>query len=132
MSTKDPLAEALFAELKRRTRHHLVGVWKGPRFEGPLFQSEEDIFIHRTRTAKTQNDLSNAPWDVLLDLRSVKSDLRRLRAIHGETYEDYLQFLVIDREPGMPFTLIDISRMFSLSSMGTNRPKRLCKTLSKT
>lgn len=125
MSTKDPLAEALFAELKRRTRHHLVGVWKGPRFEGPLFQSEEDIFIHRTRTAKTQNDLSNAPWDVLLDLRSVKSDLRRLRAIHGETYEDYLQFLVIDREPGMPFTLIDMIQDVLVELNGDQSPEKI-------
>ena len=47
-----------------------------------------------------------APWDVLWDLSYVKSDLQCQRSIHGETYEDYLQFLVIDRVCGMPFSLI--------------------------
>ncbi len=103
MSTKDPLAKALLSELKRRTRTYLVVAWKGADFEEPLFQSEKDIFIKRTRTAKTQDDLSNTPWDVVRDLSYVKSDLRCQRSIHGETYEDYFQFLVIDRVSSMPF-----------------------------
>lgn len=106
MSTNDPLAEALFDELKRRTRSCLLVVWKGSGFENPLFQTEGDMFIKRTRTAKTRDDLSNVPWEISWDLSHIESDLRKQRSIYRETYEDYLQFLVIDRVAGLPFTMI--------------------------
>ena len=108
MSSKDPLAEALLAELKRRTRVYLVVAWKGAGLGEPLFQSEENIFIKRTRTAKAQDDLSKAPWDVSWDVSHVISDLRWKRYIYRETHEDYLQLLLIDRVPGLPFSLMDV------------------------
>ena len=106
MSTKDPLTERLITELKRRTGVCLLIVWKGAGLEEAMFQSEQDIFIERTRTADTREGLSDAPWAVSLDLSFVASDLWRLRSMYGETYEDYLQFLVIDRVPGLPFRLV--------------------------
>ncbi len=108
MDIRDPLAEALFLELKKRTRSCLLVVWKGAELEKTHFQSEDDIFIHRTRTAKTRDNLSDVPWEVLKDLRFIKSDLRRLRSIYGETYEDFFQFLVIERTAGLSFTPIQM------------------------
>ena len=106
MSTMNPLAEALLVELKRRPRNYLVVAWKGAEFQNPVFQSEEDIFIKRTRTAQTEADLNEAPWEVLWGLSQVISDLRARRYLYRETYEDFMQIVVIDRVPGLPFELI--------------------------
>ena len=106
MSPLNSLTEALLVELKRRTRNYLVVAWKGAGFESPVFRSEEDIFIRRTRTARTEADLKEAPWEVFWDLNHVITDLRTQRYLFQETHEDFMQILVIDRAPGLPFSLM--------------------------
>ena len=108
MSTNNPLAEPFLLELRRRTRLYLVVAWKGADLDKVFYQSNGDFTLKRTRTARTHGDLPATPWDVQWDLDSVKNDLRHQRLLLGETYEDYWQFLIVDRISCQPFVLLQV------------------------
>ena len=97
MSTNNPLAEPFLLELRRRTRLYLVVAWKGANLDEFFYQSNGDFTLRRTRTARTHGDLD-----------SVKNDLRHQRSLLVETYEDYWQFLIVDRMPCQQFVLLQV------------------------
>lgn len=60
MGTNDPFAENFLAELKRRAGRILIIAWRGANLENPIFRTEDDIFLRRTRTAKRWDKLTEA------------------------------------------------------------------------
>lgn len=112
MGKSDPSALPLIKELSVRIARFIViatdfestGCWL------PFNDKQDDKelpFIRRTRSAKNKDALPDAPWVTEWSVKSILDDVRFIRARRErEGFENFHLIIVIDREPGKQFTIL--------------------------
>lgn len=128
MAMGDPFTREFLEELRRRTdRLHLV-VYEGTSADATVHPTEPDLFINRFRTAKTREGLHEAEWTTSMTLEDIKNQLRmRKTSMYDPIVVDSWQFIIIDRDVGQPFELVDIVQDALLMLVGDPSPRQIAK-----
>ncbi|KAF1966521.1 hypothetical protein BU23DRAFT_544186 [Bimuria novae-zelandiae CBS 107.79] len=109
MAIGDPLTQELLNELQKRTERLLLVVYEGTNADATVYPTEGELFIKRHRSAKSRDEFEFAEWTTDITLEDIKNDLRfRKKSMYDPIVVDSWQFIVIDREVGLPFELFDI------------------------
>ncbi|OCK81046.1 hypothetical protein K432DRAFT_296380 [Lepidopterella palustris CBS 459.81] len=128
MAIGDPLTERLLDELRKRTERLLLVVYEGTNADATVYPSEDDLFIRRRRSAKTEDALKDAEWTTEVTLEDIKNNLRlRKSSMYDPIVVDSWQFIVIDKQPGLPFSLFDLIQDALLMLVGDPSPRQLAK-----
>ncbi|UPX20562.1 uncharacterized protein EKO05_0010790 [Ascochyta rabiei] len=128
MAMGDPFTRDFLEELRRRTnRLHLV-VYEGTNAEATVHPSEPELFINRYRSSSTREGLHDADWTTTMTLEDIKNHLRlRKTSMYDPIVVDSWQFIIIDREVGRPFELLDIVQDALLMLVGDPSPRSIAK-----
>jgi hypothetical protein len=128
MAMGDAFTREFLEELRRRTnRLHLV-VYEGTNAEATVHPSEPELFINRYRSASTREGLHEATWTTTMTLEDIKNQLRlRKTSMYDPIVVDSWQFIIIDREVGQPFELLDIVQDALLMLAGDPSPRSVAK-----
>ncbi|KAJ8115380.1 hypothetical protein OPT61_g2970 [Boeremia exigua] len=128
MAMGDSLTRDFLEELRKRSnRLHLV-VYEGTSAEATVHPTEPELFINRYRSASTREGLHSAPWTTLMTLEDIKNQLRlRKTSMYDPIVVDSWQFIIIDREVGQPFELVDIVQDALLMLVGDPSPRSVAK-----
>ncbi|KAK6339640.1 hypothetical protein TWF718_009035 [Orbilia javanica] len=119
MIKNDPLALRLAEELNERVarlRVILLGLDSGDKTSSLLpcictadGLDLEDVWIERFRTAPTEEQLLSQPWTVEWSLHKILGTISYLNMLQYKNMtRDYYEFIIIDREPGRAFDLLNI------------------------
>ncbi|KAF2744741.1 hypothetical protein M011DRAFT_496021 [Sporormia fimetaria CBS 119925] len=128
MAMSDPLTEDFLNELRKRTERLHVVMYEGTNPNATVCPSGKDVFIRRRRTAGSIEDLKDASWSVECTLEDVKNDLRlRKSSTYDPIVVDSWEFIIIDREPGLPFQLFDIIQDVLLMLTGDPTPRQIAR-----
>ena len=128
MAIGHKLTEEFLEELRRRTERLFLVVYEGTNADATVHPSGGDIFITRRRTATSADGLEQADWSNVMTLEDVKNDLRmRKRSVYDPIVVDSWQFIIIDRQTGLPFQLFDIIQDILLMLVDDLSPKQLAK-----
>jgi hypothetical protein len=130
MAMGDPTTHDFLDELQKRSaRLHLI-VYEGTNADATVHPTEADMFIKRGRTAHTPEQLPETDWSTVITLEDIKNDLRlRKASMYDPVLIDSWQFIIIDRDAGMPFQLIDIVQDTLLMLAGDPSPRRIAKRI---
>jgi hypothetical protein len=128
MAIGDPLTQAFLDEmLRRKERLHLV-VYEGTNADATVRPTEPDLFISRHRSALGHEELQQVPYSTILTLDDVKNQLRRGKTtMYDPIVIDSWQFIIIDREVGLPFELMDIVQDALLMLLGDPSPRQMAE-----
>jgi len=109
MAIGDPMTQYFLDELRRRTERLYLVVYEGTNVDATVHPTEADLFIKRTRSVQDLAQDPEADWTTTITLEDIKNDIRlRKTSMYDPIVVDSWQFIIIDREVGMPFDLIDI------------------------
>lgn len=125
MAGGHPLTEAFLDELKRRTERLFVVVYEGTKAVATVFPSDQELFIRRQRPANIAEGAEQPPWTVELELEDIKNDLRMRKSMYEPVDDDSWQFIIADRQTGLPFQLFDIVQDILLMLTGDPTPRQL-------
>ena len=130
MAIGDPMTETFLDELRKRSERLLLVVYEGTNADATVYPSDDDLFVRRRRSAKVDEDIEQVPWTTELTLEDIKNDLR-LRKTSTSMYDpivvDSWQFIIIDKQAGLPFNLFDIIQDALLMLAGDPSPKQVAK-----
>ncbi|KAF2123545.1 hypothetical protein P153DRAFT_426952 [Dothidotthia symphoricarpi CBS 119687] len=130
MALGDSLTRDFLTELQKRTDRLYLVVYEGTKADATVHPTEPDIFVSRHRFAQTSEELDTAEWSTSMTLEDVKDRLRRRKAsMYDQIVVDSWQFIVIDREVGLPFQLMDIVQDALLMLVGDPSPREIAKHL---
>jgi len=128
MAIGDSLTYQLLDELQKRTERLLLVVYEGTGADATVHPTEYEVFIKRRRSAKTTEELKNAEWTTEVTLEDIKNTLRlRKDPMYNPLVVDFWQFIIIDRQPGLPFALFDIVQDTLLMLVGDLSPRQLAR-----
>jgi hypothetical protein len=128
MAIGDPLTQDFLNELRKRKERLLLVVYEGTNADATVHPTEEDLFISRRRSAALHESVEDAKWSVEITLEDVKNDLRlRKTTMYDPIVVDSWQFIIIDRQVGLPFELFDIIQDALLMLTGDPTPKQVAK-----
>jgi hypothetical protein len=128
MAIEDPLTQDFLDELRRRSERLLLVVYEGTNADATVHPTEPDLFIRRQRSAKLHSELETSDWTTITTLEDVKNDLRlRKTSMYDPIVVDSWQFIIIDRQVGLPFQLFDIIQDALLMLTGDPSPRDLAK-----
>jgi len=100
----------------------------GTNADATVHPTEPDLFISRNRSAMTHDDLQIVRYSTTVTLEDVKNQLRRGKTtMYDPIVVDSWQFIIIDREVGMPFQLMDIVQDALLMLCGDPSPRQVAK-----
>lgn len=132
MALGDPLTQDLLNELQNRTERLLLVVYEGTNADATVHPTEGELFIKRHRSARSRDELELAEWTTDITLEDIKNDLRfRKNSMYDPVVVDSWQFIIIDREPGLPFELFEIITDILLMLVNDPSPKELVKRIIK-
>ena len=109
MGIGHPLTQAFLDELRKRTARLFLVVYEGTHADATVHPTEPDLFISRHRSAMSLDELQTAEYSTTLTLEDIKNQLRRRKtSVYDPIVVDSWQFIIIDREVGLPFQLMEI------------------------
>ncbi|RMZ73740.1 hypothetical protein GMOD_00009508 [Pyrenophora seminiperda CCB06] len=115
-------------ELRKRTASLYLVVYEGIYADATVHPTEPDLFISRYRSAIISDELDNVDFTTTLTLEDIKNQLRmRKTLMYDPIVVDSWQFIIIDREVGLPFRLIDIVQDTLLMLVGDPSPRQMSK-----
>ncbi|KAF2787452.1 hypothetical protein K505DRAFT_421768 [Melanomma pulvis-pyrius CBS 109.77] len=128
MAIGNPLAKDFLDELRRRTERLILVVYESTNADATVHPSEAELFISRRRSAKSHEDIERVEWTTAITLEDVKNDLRMQKT---STYDpivvDSWEFILIDKDPGLPFQLFDIIQDTLLLLANDPSPRQIAK-----
>lgn len=128
MAIGDPLTQAFLEELRKRTASLYLVVYEGTHADATVHPTEPDPFISRHRSALNLDELDTCDFSTTLTLEDVKNELRmRKSSMYDPIVVDSWQFIIIDREVGQPFRLLDIVQDALLMLVGDPSPRQMAK-----
>jgi len=128
MAIGDPLTHAFLDELRKRTATIYLVVYEGTHADATVHPTEPDLFISRHRSAANLEELKKMEYSVSLTLEDVKNELRmRKSSMYDPIVVDSWQFIIIDREVGLPFRLMDVVQDTLLMLVGDPSPRQMAK-----
>ncbi|KAF1829402.1 hypothetical protein BDW02DRAFT_642881 [Decorospora gaudefroyi] len=128
MAIGDPLTQALLDELRKRTAMLYLVVYEGTHADATVHPTEPDLFISRHRSAMSLDELDKVEYSTTLTLEEVKNHLRmRKTTMYDPIVVDSWQFIIIDREVGQPFRLLEIVQDSLMMLIGDPSPRQLAK-----
>ncbi|KAH7397194.1 hypothetical protein BKA66DRAFT_508978 [Pyrenochaeta sp. MPI-SDFR-AT-0127] len=128
MAIGDPMTKYFLDELRKRTERLYLVVYEGTNVDATVHPTEPDLFIKRSRVARPGQDVNQMDWSTTITLEDIKNDLRlRKTSIYDPIVVDSWQFLIIDRDVGMPFELIDIVQDILLLLAGDPSPRKIAR-----
>ncbi|CAO2658311.1 Nn.00g060340.m01.CDS01 [Neocucurbitaria sp. VM-36] len=128
MAIGHPLTQAFLDELRRRTSRLYLVVYEGTHADATVHPTEPDLFISRHRSSMSLDGLDQVNFSTTLTLEDVKNQLRmRKTSMYDPIVVDSWQFIIIDREFGLPFQLIDIVQDTLLMLVGDPSPRQMAK-----
>lgn len=128
MAIGDPMTQCFLDELRRRKDRLYLVVYEGTNVDATVHPTEPDLFIKRRRSLQLGSDAKSAEWTTMITLEDVKNDLRlRKSSMYDPIVVDSWQFIIIDRNPGMPFELIDIVQDALLMLAGDPSPRKVAR-----
>ncbi|KAF2175897.1 hypothetical protein K469DRAFT_609184 [Zopfia rhizophila CBS 207.26] len=130
MAIGDPLTELFLDEIRKRTERLVLVVYEGSNADATVYPSDNDLFVTRRRTAKGNEDIEKAKWTTEITLEDIKNDLRlRKTSMYDPIVVDSWQFIIIDKQAGLPFTLFDIIHDTLLYLTGDPSPREVTKNV---
>lgn len=128
MAIGDPLTQQFLEELQKRTERLLLVVYEGTNADATVHPTEGELIIKRHRSAKSRQVLDLVDWKIDTTLEDIKNDLRfRKNSMYDPIVVDSWQFIIIDREVGLPFELFDIIEDVLLMLVDDPSPKEIMK-----
>ncbi|RYN43832.1 hypothetical protein AA0112_g330 [Alternaria arborescens] len=128
MAIGHPLTQAFLNELRKRTASLYLVVYEGTHADATVHPTEPDLFISRHRSATSLDELDTVDFTTTLTLEEIKNQLRmRKTSMYDPIVVDSWQFIIIDREVGLPFRLIDIVQDALLMLVGDPSPRQMAK-----
>jgi hypothetical protein len=128
MAIGDPLTQAFLDEVRKRKERLYLVVYEGTNADATVHPTEPDLFICRHRSAMTHDELQKVRYSTTLTLDDVKNQLRRGKStMYDPIVVDSWQFIIIDREVGQPFQLMDIVQDALLMLVGDPSPRQIAK-----
>ncbi|KAF1359343.1 hypothetical protein EJ07DRAFT_166325 [Lizonia empirigonia] len=128
MAMGDPFTRDFLEELRRRTNRLYLVVYEGTNAEATVHPTEPELFINRHRSSSTREGLYEAEWTTTMTLEDIKNQLRmRKVSMYDPIVVDSWQFILIDREVGQPFELLDIVQDTLLMLVGDPTPRSVAK-----
>jgi hypothetical protein len=128
MAIGDPLTQAFLDELRKRTSTLYLVVYEGTHADATVHPTEPDLFISRHRSAMNLDELEKADYSTTLTLEEIKDNLRMKKTtMYDPIVVDSWQFIIIDREVGLPFRLIDIVQDTLMMLIGDPSPRQMAK-----
>lgn len=128
MAIGDPMTQRFLNELRKRTDRLYLVVYEGTNVDATVHPTEPDLFIRRSRSYQPTGDCKMREWTTTITLEDVKNDLRlRKNSLYDPIVVDSWQFIIIDRDVGMPFELINIVHDTLLMLAGDPSPRRIAK-----
>jgi hypothetical protein len=115
MAKNEPLAKGLIKELVNRVARYIVVVYdmESNEYDSREIvsrndESEESPWITRIPSVEVGENLQDASWKIEWSLKDVLSDLGQIRNLKDRNMtRDYYEFILIDRNPGNMFTILD-------------------------
>ncbi|KAE8822436.1 hypothetical protein PTNB85_10464 [Pyrenophora teres f. teres] len=128
MAIGHPLTRAFLSELRKRTASLYLVVYEGTLADATVHPTEPDLFISRHRSAAALDKLDTVDFTTTLTLEEIKNQLRmRKTSMYDPIVVDSWQFIIIDREVGLPFRLIDMVQDALLMLVGDPSPRQMAK-----
>ncbi|CBX98999.1 hypothetical protein IAQ61_001276 [Plenodomus lingam] len=128
MAIGDPLTQAFLDELRKRTGALYLVVYEGTHADATVHPTEPDLYISRHRSATTLDELNGVDYSITLTLEDIKNDMRmRKSSMYDPIVVDSWQFMIIDREAGLPFRLLDIVQDTLMMLVGDPSPRHMAK-----
>ncbi|KAF2027121.1 hypothetical protein EK21DRAFT_115124 [Setomelanomma holmii] len=128
MAIGDPLTQAFLDEIRKRKERLYLVVYEGTNADATVHSTEPDLYVCRHRSAMTHEELQSVRYSTMITLEDVKNQLRRGKTImYDPIVVDSWQFIIIDREIGLPFQLIDIVQDTLLMLCGDPSPRQVAK-----
>lgn len=128
MAIGDPLTQDFLDELRKRTASLYLVVYEGTHADATVHPTEPDLFISRHRSAMNLDELDKSDYSTTLTLEDVKNELRmRKSSMYDPIVVDSWQFIIIDKEVGLPFRLMDIVQDALLMLVGDPSPRQIAK-----
>jgi hypothetical protein len=128
MAIGDPLTQAFLDEIRKRKERLYLVVYEGTNADATVHPTEPDLFISRHRSAMTHEELQTVRYSTTMTLEDVKNQLRRGKTtMYDPIVVDSWQFIIIDREIGLPFQLMDIVQDTLLMLCGDPSPRQVAK-----
>jgi hypothetical protein len=128
MAIGDPLTQAFLDEMRRRKERLYLVVYEGTNADATVHPTEPDLVICRNRSAMTHEELQSVRYSTTITLEDVKNQLRRRKTtMYDPIVVDSWQFIIIDREVGLPFQLMDIVQDALLMLVGDPSPRQVTK-----
>jgi hypothetical protein len=128
MAIGDTLTQAFLDEIRKRKERLYLVVYEGTNADATVHPTEPDLFICRHRSAVTHEELQTVRYSTSITLEDVKNQLRRGRTtMYDPIVVDSWQFIIIDREVGLPFQLMGIVQDTLLMLTGDPSPRQVAK-----
>jgi hypothetical protein len=128
MAIGDPLTQAFLDEIRKRKERLYLVVYEGTNADATVHPTEPDVYICRHRSAMTHEELQTVRYSTTVTLEDVKNQLRRGKTtMYDPIVVDSWQFIIIDREVGLPFQLMDIVQDTLLMLVGDPSPRHVAK-----
>jgi hypothetical protein len=128
MAIGDSLTQAFLDEMRRRKERLYLVVYEGTNADATVHPTEPDLFISRNRSAMTTDELQTVRYSTTVTLEDVKNQLRRGKTtMYDPIVVDSWQFIIIDRDVGLPFQLMDIVQDALLMLCGDPSPRQVAK-----
>ncbi|KAH7070148.1 hypothetical protein FB567DRAFT_573641 [Paraphoma chrysanthemicola] len=128
MAIGDPLTQAFLDEIRKRKERLYLVVYEGTNADATVHPTEPDLFMCRHRSAMTHEELHNVRYSTTITLEDVKNQLRRGKTtMYDPIVVDSWQFIIIDRDVGLPFQLLDIVQDTLLMLCGDPSPRQVAK-----
>jgi hypothetical protein len=128
MAIEDPLTQAFLNEMQRRKERLHIVLYEGTNADATVHPTEPDLFICRHRSAMTHEELQSLRYSTTTTLEDVKNQVRRGKTtMYDPKVVDSWHFIIIDRETGLPFQLMDIVQDALLMLIGDPSPRQVAK-----
>ncbi|OAL52599.1 hypothetical protein IQ07DRAFT_505038 [Pyrenochaeta sp. DS3sAY3a] len=128
MAIGHALTQAFLDELRKRIATLYLVVYEGTHADATVHPTEPDLFISRHRSALSREELDRADFSTTLTLEDIKNQLRmRKTSMYDPIVVDSWQFIIIDREVGLPFKLMEIVQDTLLMLVSDPSPRSIAK-----
>lgn len=116
LSKHDPMTAMFVQDLLKRIGYYIVVVSEihGDTLQSPKITHQTDVgddnlWIKRSRSAGTHDGLDEAAWSIQWALGDISNDIRFIRSYRERNMlKDYVEVLIIDRQPGHVFSLYSV------------------------
>ncbi|KAK4905233.1 hypothetical protein LTR66_017828 [Elasticomyces elasticus] len=110
MSIADLRGVALVEELQEQKDRFSVVIYKDSDDAGAsiLAQTEEHLWVRKQRVVEHSPEALSTEFEIDMTLNDIRNDLIRISSIQRESSaHDHLEFIIIDRLPGLKHTIFE-------------------------